>query len=157
MYRSTVPARLLRAIAPAAVAALVVAPAAADQLDAALAAEQEALESADAGRAEQRRNVLDYQRAVTELEVSEGAFAASLPEQLLGLGLALQRSGDHPGAIDAFKRGTHLARINEGRRRVSKDIGTVNAIVDGATPQRVVVQPPPGVIQQILMELQAGD
>lgn len=49
-----------------------------------------------------------------------------------------------------------VARINEGRRRVSKDIGTVDAVVDGTQPQRVVLQPPAGVIQQILLELQTG-
>lgn len=59
-------------------------------------------------------DVRSYQRAIEELELREGAFSAGLSEQLLGLGLALQRNGDHPGAIDVFKRGVHLARINEG-------------------------------------------
>ena len=56
----------------------------------------------------------DYRQAVAALESSHGAYANQLPEYLLSLGLSLQTSGDHEGAIDAFKRGVHLARINDG-------------------------------------------
>ena len=55
-----------------------------------------------------------YRRRIEALEARSGAFAPGLAQELLGLGLALQRRGDHEGAIDVFKRGIHLARIEEG-------------------------------------------
>jgi tetratricopeptide (TPR) repeat protein len=72
------------------------------------------LEGDDDARATLMADVVDYQSTIAAIEDSEGAFSAALTEELLGLGLALQRNGDHAGAIDAFKRGVHLARINEG-------------------------------------------
>lgn len=59
-------------------------------------------------------DVLEYQREIQRIEEQQGAYADGLSEQLLSLGTALQRNGEHALAIDAFKRGTHLARINEG-------------------------------------------
>lgn len=56
----------------------------------------------------------DYQRAVQDIESSGGAYAEGLTESLLGLGLTLQLEGKHEEAIEAFRRATHLARINEG-------------------------------------------
>ncbi len=56
----------------------------------------------------------EYRRAIAELESNQGAYANQLPEYLLSLGLSLQKSGDHKAAISAFKRGVHLARINDG-------------------------------------------
>ena len=58
--------------------------------------------------------VADYRRAVGQIEEQTGAYAPGLSEQLLGLGLALQEQGRHEEAIDVFKRGVHLARINDG-------------------------------------------
>ena len=52
--------------------------------------------------------------AVEITESGSGAYAAELPEQLLSMGLALQREGRHTDAANAFKRGSHLARINNG-------------------------------------------
>jgi hypothetical protein len=76
--------------------------------------ESSQLESDDSARAALMADVLEYQSSIAAIEDGKGAFAADLTEELLGLGLALQRNGDHPGAIEAFKRGVHLARINEG-------------------------------------------
>ncbi|MEP4147116.1 MAG: hypothetical protein ABJL54_07825 [Halioglobus sp.] len=56
----------------------------------------------------------EYQQAIADLESTQGAYAAQLPEYLLSLGLSLQKSGNHQAAISAFKRGVHLARINDG-------------------------------------------
>ena len=56
----------------------------------------------------------DYRDAIARVESSQGAYAAQLPEQLLSLGLTLQSQGRHAEAIDLFKRGAHLARINDG-------------------------------------------
>ncbi|MEP5567155.1 MAG: hypothetical protein ABJN62_04915 [Halioglobus sp.] len=56
----------------------------------------------------------DYERAIADLESAQGAYASQLPEYLLSLGLSLQKSGNHQAAISAFKRGVHLARINDG-------------------------------------------
>lgn len=55
-----------------------------------------------------------YREAITELESAQGAYAAPMSETLLGLGIALQRDENHSEAIRAFRRGIHLARINDG-------------------------------------------
>jgi hypothetical protein len=72
------------------------------------------LESPDVALAELQKDVLEYQRAIEALEIADGPFAPGLSEQLLSLGFALQRNGDHLGAIEVFKRGVHLSRITEG-------------------------------------------
>ncbi|MEM6484762.1 MAG: hypothetical protein AAF662_07260 [Pseudomonadota bacterium] len=71
-------------------------------------------ESGDAARRELMKDVFAYEERISEIERTEGAFGAGLTEQLLGMGLAQQRNGDHFAAIRTFKRGVHLARINEG-------------------------------------------
>ncbi|HEY6132097.1 MAG TPA: tetratricopeptide repeat protein, partial [Halioglobus sp.] len=55
-----------------------------------------------------------YQEAIAELESSEGAYAQGLTESLLSLARTLQSQGRHPEAIKLFRRGVHLARVNEG-------------------------------------------
>jgi hypothetical protein len=55
-----------------------------------------------------------YREAIGQLETERGAYADGLSEQLLSLGLTLQRQGRHGEALDLFKRGAHLARINYG-------------------------------------------
>lgn len=51
---------------------------------------------------------------IQTIESRYGAYAPQLSEQLLGLGKALQAQSRHQEALDLFKRGVHLARINEG-------------------------------------------
>lgn len=53
-------------------------------------------------------------QAISRIESRDGAYSADLPEQMLSLGLALQQQDRHPEAVDVFKRGVHLARINNG-------------------------------------------
>jgi tetratricopeptide (TPR) repeat protein len=55
-----------------------------------------------------------YQFYITDLESRFGPYAAGLSEQLLGLGVAYQDQNLHDAAIDVFKRGIHLARVNGG-------------------------------------------
>ncbi len=55
-----------------------------------------------------------YQFYITDLESRLGPYAPGLSEQLLGLGSVHQRQGLHAEAIEVFKRGVHIARINEG-------------------------------------------
>jgi len=55
-----------------------------------------------------------YRQEITRLESAMGAYAGQLPEHLLSLGLSLQQRGQHQAAIDAFKLGIHLARVNDG-------------------------------------------
>ncbi len=55
-----------------------------------------------------------YQNAIKEIESSEGAYAGGLSESLLSLALTLQSQGRHAEAIKLFRRGIHLARVNEG-------------------------------------------
>lgn len=58
--------------------------------------------------------VLAFEQSIAELERLDGPYATALPEQLLGLGVALQKLDRHEEAIELFKRGAHLARINGG-------------------------------------------
>jgi len=58
--------------------------------------------------------VLAYEQSIANLEREEGPYSAALPEQMLGLGKALQQLDRHEEAITLFKRGAHLARINGG-------------------------------------------
>jgi hypothetical protein len=55
-----------------------------------------------------------YQFYITDLESRFGPYAAGLSEQLLGLGVSYQKQNLHVAAIDVFKRGVHLARVNGG-------------------------------------------
>ena len=55
-----------------------------------------------------------FRTAIRQLEANQGAYATGLSEQLLSLGLALQSQGRHREAVDLFKRGVHVARINDG-------------------------------------------
>lgn len=63
---------------------------------------------------EDRTAEKSLQEAIKQIESREGAYAADLPEQMLSLGLALQQQDRHGEAVDIFKRGVHLARINNG-------------------------------------------
>jgi len=64
--------------------------------------------------AQARKALHSYRQAIANAEASQGAYAAQLAEPLLGLGLALQAQGRHREAIRHFKRGVHVARINDG-------------------------------------------
>ncbi len=70
--------------------------------------------SAPLGAEESGEQENRYRLALEAIESSEGAYGASLPEQLLSLGLNLQRDGRHEEAISLFRRGVHLTRINNG-------------------------------------------
>lgn len=77
-------------------------------------------------------DVREYLKRIQDIETSDGAFAPGLTEDLLGLGLALQRSGDHEQAVKMFKRGIHLSRINEGlysRRQLALLQGEISSLV----------------------------
>jgi hypothetical protein len=55
-----------------------------------------------------------YQFYITDLENRHGPYAPGLSEQLLGLGMAYRKQGLYAQAAEVFKRGVHVARINEG-------------------------------------------
>lgn len=55
-----------------------------------------------------------FRNAIATTESAYGAYAPALSEQLLSLGITLQAQGRHDEAVDLFKRGVHLARINDG-------------------------------------------
>ena len=61
-----------------------------------------------------REDELAFRQAIATIESSQGAYATGLSEQLLSLGLVLQAQGRHDEAVGLFKRGVHLARINDG-------------------------------------------
>jgi len=80
---------------------------------AALAVEEEA----DTGNDNSSNAAIEersMRNAIRDSESSHGAYAADLPEQMLSLGLALQQQDRHSEALAVFKRGVHLARINNG-------------------------------------------
>jgi tetratricopeptide (TPR) repeat protein len=60
------------------------------------------------------RQELAYQRAIEQLESSEGAYGEHLSESLLSLARTLQAQERHDEAIALFRRSVHLTRINEG-------------------------------------------
>jgi hypothetical protein len=55
-----------------------------------------------------------YRDAISGLETDQGAYGGGLSEQILSLGKILQGQGRHEEAVTLFKRGVHLARINDG-------------------------------------------
>lgn len=55
-----------------------------------------------------------YQQSVNELQKAQGAYAESLAEQLVGLGLAYKNLGQYPPAIAAFNRSLLVKRVNLG-------------------------------------------
>jgi tetratricopeptide (TPR) repeat protein len=55
-----------------------------------------------------------YQFYIADLESRGGPYAPGISEQLLGLGTVYQNQGLHNEAVRIFKRGVHLARINNG-------------------------------------------
>jgi hypothetical protein len=57
---------------------------------------------------------LSFLGAISSIESEQGAYSAQLPEQMLSLGLSLQRQQRYTEAVKVFKRGVHLARINNG-------------------------------------------
>ncbi|MGS2724350.1 tetratricopeptide repeat protein [Porticoccus sp. GXU_MW_L64] len=61
-----------------------------------------------------------YQQAIDELEAQYGAYDIALAEPLRGLGEALQASGEHEDAIDIFKHGLHVRRVNDGMNHISQ-------------------------------------
>ncbi|WP_439101571.1 tetratricopeptide repeat protein [Congregibacter sp.] len=76
--------------------------------------ETDALASEEAAQEALMSDVRAYLQRIEAQESRDGAFAPGLTEDLLGLGLALQRNGDHEQAVKVFKRGIHLSRVNEG-------------------------------------------
>lgn len=55
-----------------------------------------------------------YQFYITDLESRYGPYAPGLSEQLLGLGNVYLRQGLNEEAAAIFKRGVHVARVNDG-------------------------------------------
>jgi len=80
---------------------------------AAVAMDEEASFTSD-GNSNSAAEERSMRNAISKIESSHGAYAADLPEQMLSLGLALQNQERHGEAIAVFKRGVHLARINNG-------------------------------------------
>ncbi|MCP4468286.1 MAG: tetratricopeptide repeat protein [Halieaceae bacterium] len=92
-------------------------------------------DDAAAAFADERLDEQSYQRAIAAIESRGGAYAAGLPESLLGLGQALQREGRHEEAIDVLRRGVHLTRINEGLY-CAQQIPLLQAEIDSHKAQR---------------------
>ncbi|MEE8339586.1 MAG: hypothetical protein V3R56_05535 [Xanthomonadales bacterium] len=74
---------------------------------------QESIESPESVPVD-TEEILAFRGALASIESDRGVYAKALPEQLISLGLALQQQGRHGDASAVFKRGVHLARINNG-------------------------------------------
>ncbi|MDX1733080.1 MAG: hypothetical protein R3228_01895 [Halioglobus sp.] len=61
-----------------------------------------------------------YHAEIAAIEARDGAYAGALSEHLLGLGLELKAQGRYAEAARLFKRGVHLARINDGLHSASQ-------------------------------------
>lgn len=59
------------------------------------------------------RTAQQYRQSVREME-AQGAWAAGLGQELMGLGRTLQRLGEHEQAIPVFDRAAHVTRVNQG-------------------------------------------
>ena len=57
---------------------------------------------------------LAYTQLIESIENQQSAYDPALSEHLLALGRSLQSLARHEEAIDVFKRGVHIARINMG-------------------------------------------
>jgi hypothetical protein len=55
-----------------------------------------------------------HEQLVQESELNGGPFSAQLPQQLLGLGQALQATGELDKAQQYFEQALHITRINHG-------------------------------------------
>jgi tetratricopeptide (TPR) repeat protein len=64
--------------------------------------------------APESRLVEEYREAIRQAELASGAYAPALTEHLVGLGTTLQQLKRHAEAVEVFKRGVQLARINSG-------------------------------------------
>jgi len=58
--------------------------------------------------------VEEYREAIRQVELAGGAYASGLTEHLVGLGTTLQQLKRHAEAVEVFKRGVQVARINSG-------------------------------------------
>ncbi|WP_346838916.1 hypothetical protein [Microbulbifer sp. SAOS-129_SWC] len=56
----------------------------------------------------------EYRDRIEEMEAEQGAYGAGIDEQLMGLGVALQKDGNHEEAISEFRRAMLINRVNEG-------------------------------------------
>jgi tetratricopeptide (TPR) repeat protein len=64
--------------------------------------------------APESRLVEEYREAIRQAELAGGAYAPALTEHLVGLGTTLQQLKRHAEAVEVFKRGVQVARINSG-------------------------------------------
>lgn len=60
------------------------------------------------------QDITRYETSIIDLELAEGPFSAQLPQQLLALGVAYQKSGELDKALENFDRALHVTRINMG-------------------------------------------
>ena len=72
------------------------------------------LASEDSVASQEDATTSAYQQLIADLEDLQGAYDPALSEQLFALGAALQSQARHEEAVDVFKRGVHIARVNTG-------------------------------------------
>jgi len=73
-------------------------------------------------------DIARYQERIKSLALTENPYSPSLREQYSALGLLLQRTGDHSGAILALESAMHIDRVNEGLFTVNQ-IPLVESII----------------------------
>lgn len=79
-----------------------------------------------------RGPVVQYERAIEELQKSHGVYHDRIGEQLLGLGLAHKNLKHYKEAIEAFNRSLHINRINQGLHNANQ-LATLELIIETNT------------------------
>lgn len=60
------------------------------------------------------QTITDYRRTIAALQSAHGAYAPGLGEALLGLGQAYSQAGAHGKAVETFRSGLYIDRVNAG-------------------------------------------
>jgi len=61
-----------------------------------------------------KENIEKYQNAIEELESAQGAYAAPISQQLIGLANIYEENEKYYKAVEVLKRSIHVNKINEG-------------------------------------------
>ena len=67
-----------------------------------------------AGTPNRTADISAYRARISEMQIDENPYSATLREQYDALGTLLQETGDHVAAIAAFESAMHIDRVNDG-------------------------------------------
>jgi len=75
---------------------------------------ESALKESDQPGFEASRAISQYTESIRQLEVEQGAYSPALSEQLIGLGDAYSKLGNHEQALHAYQRAFLISRSQQG-------------------------------------------